>query len=56
MGGKQSRQRAVDRWLSQKKDFTALISTAQGLNSHLSIGLYQFAIAVSSFTLLCLFF
>jgi hypothetical protein len=47
MGGSQSREKALDRWLSQKKDLTALISSNGGLNSHLSIGLYQLAVSVS---------
>lgn len=46
MGGGQSREKAIQRWLTQPKDLTVLTSTRGGLNSHLSIGLFRLAIAV----------
>lgn len=48
MGGQQSREKTIERWLTQPKDLSALLSTGGGLNSHLSIGLFRLAIAVFS--------
>jgi hypothetical protein len=51
MGNFQSRETVLERWLTSPKTLTALISNGGGLNSHLSVGLFKLAIAVSLFDL-----